>query len=249
MQQAINYARQFLNELTKSKSTVALTGAGVSTASGIPDFRGPDGLYSRISQRTFEVDFFFSHTEKYYEIAIEHVHTLADKEPNITHRMLAELEKRQLLKAIITQNIDGLHQKAGSRKVIEFHGNVVSFRCTKCKKSFDHQTVDAKIRKNKVPYCDCGSLIRPDIVFFGDPIPSDAITQSQSLATEADVFIAMGSSLVVNPAAALPLIAKNFGAKLFIVNKGQTALDRIADYRYDICLEDFSSAVLDLLTA
>ncbi len=244
-----NYAQQFLDQLKKSKSTVALTGAGVSTDSGIPDFRGPGGLYSKVSQRTFELDFLLSQPQEYYEIAIEHIHPLADKLPNVTHDMLAELENRQLLKAIITQNIDCLHKKAGSKNVIEFHGNVTSFHCIECEKTFDRDAVDAKIEKDKAPYCDCGSLIRPDIVFFTDPIPYEALFESQSLASRSDFFVAMGSSLTVQPAASLPVIAKNSGAKLFIANNQPTELDYISDYVCDVALEDFSLAVLELLNS
>jgi NAD-dependent deacetylase len=241
------FAEEFLSELERSESAVVLTGAGVSTASGIPDFRGPGGLYSRFSQRTFELDFFFSETERYYEIAVEHIHTLVDRSPNVTHHMLAELEKRGLIQAVVTQNIDGLHQKAGSAKVIEFHGNVAGFHCVECRKSFGRDTVDERIEMSGVPRCDCGSVIRPEIVFFGDPIPYDAIMQGSVLARGADLFVAMGSSLTVQPAASLPLLAKNSGAELIIVNRGPTGLDYTADYRYEMPLEEFSSGVLDIL--
>jgi len=240
-------ARQFVDRLRSARCAVVLTGAGVSTASGIPDFRGPGGLYSRLSQRTFELDFFFSETERYYQIAIEHIHTLADKEPNVTHRMLAELEHRRLIEAIITQNIDGLHQKAGSEKVIEFHGNVVSFHCLKCGRYFQRDFVDGQIRRAGIPRCECGGLVRPDIVFFGDPIPQNAIAIGSQLARQADLFVAMGSSLTVQPAASLPLLAKQSGAELFIINLGPTRLDDLADYKYDLAVESFSAAVLSAL--
>jgi len=247
--QAEKLAQQFLEQLRKANFAVTLTGAGVSTASGIPDFRGPNGIYSKISQRTFEVEFLFSYPEDYYKIAIEHIHPLADKKPNITHIMLAKLEERHLLKAIITQNIDGLHKKAGAKNVIEFHGNVTSFHCIGCNKTFNRASVDDKIRKERIPSCDCGSLIRPDIVFFGDPIPAKAIADARNLAAKADLFITVGSSLTVNPAAQLPLIAKHSGARLLIINKGPTAHDWITDHRYDVSLEDFSAKVLELLKA
>ncbi len=243
-------AQQFLNRLRQAKSAVVLTGAGVSTDSGIPDFRGPSGLYSKISQRTFEIDFFYDSPAEYYKIAIEHIHTLADKEPNLTHALLSQLESQGLIKAVITQNIDGLHQKAGSKNVIEFHGDVVRFYCIKCEKEFDRACVDIQIRSEGVPVCDgCGCLIRPGIVFFGDMIPMNAMSDAQLLAQTADLFIAVGSSLAVNPAAALAVAARHTGAELTIINRGPTALDTLADTLIDTDLKTFSENVLSLLRA
>jgi len=241
------YAKIFFEELNNSDSTVVLTGAGVSTDSGIPDFRSPSGLYSKISQRTFEIDFFFNYPEKYYEIARQHIHTLSDRLANPTHEMLARLEQLGFIKAVITQNIDSLHQKAGSKNVIEFHGNVNTFTCTNCQKSYDKAAVNLKLDENQIPLCDCGYLIRPNIVFFGDPIPIQAIEKSYQLAQNAKLFIAMGSSLTVNPAAALPSLALQHNSRLIIINKGTTKLDSLADHRFEVPLKDFSTAVMELL--
>ncbi len=245
---ADEYARQILDWLRKADCAVALTGAGVSTASGIADFRGPSGLYSKISQRTFEIDFFREHPAEYYRIAVEHIHPLADKIPNDTHRMLAELERQNLLNAVITQNIDRLHHKAGSENVIEFHGDVVSFYCCECEKPWDRAAVEAKIAAETVPYCDCKGLIRPGIVFFGDMIPMQALLESQTLAQQCDLFIALGSSLEVNPAAGLTHIAKQSGAKVVIANLGPTRLDHLADLRCEIDLSILSRSILNLLS-
>jgi len=243
-------AGEFVGRLRRAKSAVALTGAGVSTDSGIPDFRGPSGLFSKISQRTFEIDFFNDFPAEYYKIAIEHIHTLADKEPNLAHRMLSRLESLGLIKAVITQNIDGLHQKAGSQNVIEFHGDVVHFHCTQCNKPFDRAYVDAQIRTKHIPLCDaCGALIRPGIVFYGDMIPMDALSDSRLLAQTADFFIAIGSSLEVNPAASLASYARQTGAELCIVNGGPTALDYLADIQIETDLNSFSQTVMGLLDA
>ncbi|AQT68292.1 NAD-dependent protein deacetylase [Anaerohalosphaera lusitana] len=247
MDNAIEDARQLLDLLKKANRTVVLTGAGVSTASGIPDFRGPSGLYATVSQRVFEVDFLLSSPEEYYKIAYEYIHPLVDKEPNIAHRALAELEKAGLISAIITQNIDGLHQKAGSQDVIEFHGNVTTFRCVDCSRAFNRTRVDEMIVTDGVPMCQCGGLIRPDLVFFGDLIPEDAISRSQELATTCDVLLIMGTSLAVYPAASIPVLADQSGAKIVIVNKGPTELDHIADYRYEVGLEAFSQALMELI--
>ena len=241
---------QALQRLRQAKSAVVLTGAGVSTHSGIPDFRGPSGLYSKISQRTFEIDFFNDFPAEYYSIAIEHIHTLADKKPNTTHDMLSKLESLGMIKAVITQNIDGLHQKAGSKNVIEFHGDVTRFYCTRCKKEFDRTFVDTCIRTKGIPACDaCSSLIRPGIVFYGDPISTETLYDAQLMAQTADLFIAVGSSLEVNPAASLAVHARSTGAELWIINRGPTALDSLADLRIEIDLKTFSENVLTLLSA
>lgn len=241
-------AQRFISLLRQTGKTAALTGAGVSTASGIPDFRSPSGLYSKLSQRTFEIDFFYSSPEEYYRIAFEHIHTLADKQPSETHFMLARLEALSFLQGLVTQNIDGLHQKAGSENVIEFHGNVVSFYCTECDAPFDRRYVDEQIRSAGVPRCrQCNALIRPGIVFFGDMIPPDALYESRDLLEACDNFVVLGSSLEVNPAAGLALDAHRLGKTLVIINRGPTRLDPVASQRYEVDLQAFSQQVLDLI--
>jgi NAD-dependent deacetylase len=241
-------AEQFVDMLHERAPGVILTGAGVSTASGIPDFRGPSGLYSKISPRTFELAFFYAHPDEYYKLAVEHIHRLSDMKPNVTHSMIAELEKRGLIDGVITQNIDGLHQKAGSKHVIEFHGNVTSYYCISCQKPYGRKDVDQKIHDSGTPRCDtCKGLIRPGIVFFDDPIPTQAAETSYELVYNSNLFIAMGSSLAVYPAALLPQQALQIGAGLIIVNKGQTQYDRHADLLIDADLSEFSNQVLALL--
>lgn len=237
----------FMDTLKIANYPVALTGAGISRASGIPDFRSPDGLYSFISQQTFDIEFFYSDPKQYYKIARKHIHQLAEKQPNINHSILAKLQEKNYLKTIITQNIDGLHQKAGSKNVIEFHGNVLDFHCTSCQKSFDIKTVNEKIDKKSIPLCSCGELIRPDIVFFGDPIPPKAIQASQELLEKTDLFIVLGSSLSVEPAASLARAAKNYNAKLIIITLGKTIYDKYADLKLDVNLEKFSSKLSKLI--
>ncbi|MEN6386462.1 MAG: Sir2 family NAD-dependent protein deacetylase [Phycisphaerales bacterium] len=238
----------FIENLKKSRCVVAMTGAGVSVGSGIPDFRSSNGLFSMISQQTFELDFFTSQPAEYYKIAKQYIHTLADKKPNITHEMLAELENKGFLNAIITQNIDRLHQKAGSRNVIEFHGNVASFHCVQCFNPYVRKQVDSKIDSVGTPKCDkCGSLIRPDIVFYGDMIPEDVLNKSGELCGKCDLFIVLGTSLVVNPAAALTETAHYNGAKVIIITKGITPYDKIALHKFEVELEEFSRGVLDNL--
>jgi NAD-dependent deacetylase len=238
-------AEIFLTQLKESNKAVALTGAGVSTASGIPDFRSPGGLYSKVSQRTFQQEFFYSAPEEYYKIASEYIHPLNEKPANVTHKMLAELEKQGLIEAVITQNIDGLHQKAGSENVIEFHGNIKNFTCTTCGSKFEKDEVDCKLKESEVPRCECNAIIRPDIVFFGDPIPIDALNSARKLTSCCDLFLTMGTSLSVQPAGSLPVIALQGGAKVFIVNRDSTMFDSESTYCFQISLEDFSRCVLN----
>jgi NAD-dependent deacetylase len=238
-------AKVFVDLLRAAEYRAVLTGAGVSTASGIPDFRSAGGLYSKISQETFELDFLLDHPEVYYKIAIEHIHPLADRVPNVTHRMLAELEKQGLLDILITQNIDGLHQKAGSENVVEFHGNVVGFHCIECGKVYERLWVDEQIRGRGVPQCHCGSLVRPEVVFFGDPIPMEVLMAAQMATEQGGVFAAMGTSLKVQPAASLAVQARRGGAKLCIVNREATSLDSLADFVCHADLTEFSQAVMD----
>lgn len=240
-------AKRFLEAVCGSGYTTVLTGAGVSTASGIPDFRSADGLYSKISRETFELEFLMSSPEDYYRIAIEHIHPLADKTPNVTHRMLAELEKRGWVDVLITQNIDGLHQKAGSKNVVEFHGNVTGFYCVHCGATYERGWVDGQIRSMGLPCCVCGGLVRPGVVFFGDMIPLEGLTAAQIAAEEAEVFAVLGTSLQVQPAAGMASLARRTGAKLCIINRDPTGMDALAD---EVCLADlsaFSEAVLGLL--
>ncbi|MCE5187056.1 MAG: NAD-dependent protein deacylase [Planctomycetaceae bacterium] len=248
MTDAKTCAQVFVERLRASSNSVVLTGAGISTASGIPDFRGPSGLYSKISARTFELDFFHQSPAEYYRLAVEYIHPLSDRRPNPAHLMLSRLESAGLLKAVITQNIDGLHRKAGSTNVIEFHGTVDRFHCTRCEKEFRRGFVDEQIRTIEVPVCDgCGGLIRPDIVFFGDPIPPDIIFESQQLAESCDFFITMGSSLEVQPASSLAVMAKRSGGTLCIVNLGPTYLDSYVDLRLETDLTTFAEHVMALL--
>ncbi len=243
-------AGQFVEWLKASRCTVVLTGAGVSTASGIPDFRSTGGLFSKISQETFEIDAFYRDPLRYYRTAVEHIHGLADKTPNVTHRMLARLEQLGLLAAIVTQNIDRLHQKAGAKKVLEFHGDVTSFHCTACGRPSDRPTVEAAVAAGAAPRCPaCAGLIRPGITFYGDPIEPGVLEAACELAARAELFVVMGSSLNVQPAAGLAGVAARRGAKLVIVNLGPTPYDGIADAVWPVDLEAFSEAVLGALPA
>ena len=238
----------FLRMLFTSRKTIVLTGAGVSTASGIPDFRGPRGIYTRLSPKVFDIKWFYDNPEGFYRIAREHIFPMLNASPNPCHRMLVALERKGLIEAVITQNIDGLHQKAGSRKVIELHGSVYRSVCTACGASFDHTYLLESLDDSPVPRCShCGGLIKPDVVFFGENLPADALQESFQLAGRADLCIAMGTSLVVYPAAMIPEITHNSGGKLIIINRGETGLDHLAYAKYHVDLVEFSQAVLESL--
>ncbi len=237
----------FLQQLRASSSVAVLTGAGVSTASGIPDFRGPNGLYSRVSPRVFELEFFMTYPEEYYKVALQRIHTMADKEPNDNHFMLARLEDLGLIKSVITQNIDGLHGKSGTENLIELHGNLSTFRCLKCARLYQIAVVEDMVRQAGVPRCSCGGLIKPCIVFFGEQLPYEALLKAQEYARSSDLFITMGTSLSVFPAADLPVQTVKNGGKLLIINDEETQLDRIASAVCHCNLERFSAEVIGLL--
>ncbi|SSC12200.1 NAD-dependent protein deacetylase [Mesotoga infera] len=242
-------AVSFFELLKSSSKTVVLTGAGVSVASGIPDFRSSGGLYSKVSPEVFELDFFLGNPAAYYRIARERIHTMADRDPNPTHFMLSRLQREGMIGEIITQNIDGLQQRAGAKDVIELHGSVSSFSCMKCHRRYSRDELEKLLEESEIPLCSCSGLIKPDIVFFGEMLPAEAIRRAERAAVDSELFVAMGSSLVVYPAAQFPVMAKSSGATLAIVNRDSTGLDYMADHIFNVTLEKFSGEVLALLDA
>ena len=208
---------------------VFMGGAGVSTASGIPDFRSPKGLYAEKYKRyspekVLSQDFFLSHTAEFYDYYKDNM-LFPDAKPNAAHLALAKLEKRGKLKAVITQNIDGLHFKAGSKNVIELHGSVLRNRCLRCGKEYDLNDV---VERKGVPCCDeCGGVIKPDVVLYGENLSEDAITLAIREICKADVLIVGGTSLMVNPAAAFIYYFK--GKHLVIINQTPTPFDSMAE--------------------
>jgi len=209
---------------------IVLTGAGVSTDSGIPDFRSESGTYSRWdSSKVFDIDYFHRNPEYFFNYAREELYNFEKIEPNPTHYFLAELEKTGKLKAVITQNIDMLHQRAGSKTVFELHGSIKNSHCQSCGKYYDYKIMRTKVFEEKVPRCECGGIIKPDIVFFGESLPEKEINGAYNATIQTDLFITMGTSLLVYPAASLPQIAKENGASLIIINREPTPLDKIAD--------------------
>lgn len=217
-----------LNEILKnSKNTVFFGGAGVSTESGIPDFRSVDGLYGQKyaypPETILSCDFFYSQTEEFYRFYRDKMLCL-DAKPNKAHEKLAELEEKGKLSAVITQNIDGLHQKAGSKRVYELHGSVLRNYCLKCGKSYTAEYIKDC---GGVPRCDCGGLIKPDVVLYSEQLDQKTLNNSVNAIVNADTLIIGGTSLVVYPAAGL--INYFNGNNLVIVNMSPTSADSQAD--------------------
>ena len=232
--------------IAKSENIVFFGGAGVSTESNIPDFRSESGLYKSKNKFSYPPEkmlshsFFESHTEEFYEFYKEKM-IFKDAKPNKAHYSLAELEKRGKLKAVITQNIDGLHQKAGSKNVLELHGSIHRNYCTKCGKFFD---LDYIINSSDgIPKCDsCGEVIKPDVVLYEEPLNMDVIDNAVKYVSNADVLIIGGTSLVVYPAAGLVDYYK--GNKLVLINKSSTPYDRRADLVINDSIGEVLSSVI-----
>ena len=214
-----------------SNNIVFFGGAGVSTESSIPDFRSETGLYKTKNNFSYPPEvmlshsFFINHPEDFFDFYRAKM-IYKDAKPNLAHYTLAELEKRGKVKAVITQNIDGLHQMAGSKKVLELHGSIHRNYCTKCNKSFDLDYILNS--KTIIPKCDtCGEIIKPDVVLYEEGLNIDIINESVEFISKADVLIVGGTSLVVYPAAGLVNYFK--GKKLILINKSSTPYDRKAD--------------------
>jgi NAD-dependent deacetylase len=221
--------------LRESGRTVVLTGAGVSTESGIPDFRSDAGVWARADpMEVGSIEGFRESPRRFYDFwsgffAGLHRPGTGEVRPSAMHVLLAELEARGTIAAVITQNVDSLHQRAGSRRVIEVHGNWERTRCTRCNHTSNWQAVLSETRPGAVPTCElCGGMVRPDVVLFGERLgPSFAEAEDETRAAE--LFIAMGTSLEVAPVSDLPHLAAEHGAKVAIVNRDATSLDRDAD--------------------
>ncbi len=224
MIEKINILRQWV---LNSENIVFFGGAGVSTESGIPDYRSKDGLYNQKykypPETMLSYDFFADHTEEFYEFYKDKMINLKAS-PNRAHYKLAELEKMGKLKAIITQNIDGLHQMAGSKNVLELHGSVYRNYCLKCGKNKDINDI---ISCNKIPLCDCGGIIRPDVVLYGEGLLEATLYKAVDYIENAEVLIVGGTSLGVYPAAGMLNFYK--GNKLVLINKTKTPFDNIAN--------------------
>lgn len=223
--------QQLANWLAASNSTVAFTGAGISTESGIPDFRSPGGVWSQSQPVYF--DEFLASAEARYEYwrqkSIAH-RDFAQAQPNTGHQVLADWESREVICALITQNIDGLHQEAGSQRVFELHGTARWIACLDCGHRVKADPLVAEfLETDKVPSCPiCGGRMKHATISFGQQLPHDVLDTSFELAASSEVFLAIGSSLVVEPAASLPRLAAQAGSRLVIINRDETPLDGLA---------------------
>ena len=245
--------KRMIEAIESAKHVVAMTGAGVSTLCGIPDFRGPKGLYKNPdAERIFDIGWFDRDPSVYYRGCRELVYGLGAYEPGPVHLALKRLEDEGRLDGIITQNIDMLHQKAGSTNVYEVHGSPIMHHCRRCGKEATFDEVMSMIAANGgterlgepyVPRCGCGGVFKPDITFFGEALPEEAFMRSQELAMRADVMIVLGTSLTVFPAAGLPRLTLQKGGKVFIVNAQPTSLDKWVVGCYPD-LREFADAIL-----
>jgi NAD-dependent deacetylase len=229
-------AKALARLLAESRDTVIFTGAGISTESGLADFRSPGGIWDRFDPEDLSYPRFISSAEsrhRYWKFYQQYWLEAMDVEPNRAHFAVARLEKSANLTAVVTQNIDGLHQKAGNgpEKVYELHGNMWEVRCLSCSELYPWEDILALLEEDKeVHNCErCGGLLKPTTISFGQSLPENVLREAQELCRNCDLLICIGSSLVVYPAASLPEQAKNGGAKLAILNREPTPLDRIAD--------------------
>ena len=222
--------------IVESHRIVVFVGAGMSTESGIPDFRSPGGVWDRYDPQEFDYQRFLeSETarEKYWQMATEMYESMKEARPNPAHLAIAELERLEKLDCLITQNIDGLHFKAGNSadKVLELHGTAMHVSCLTCRKRYDRDAIQVRIAAgDKAPLCDaCGGLLKPATISFGQAMPAAETKAAYDRSAACDLFIVIGSSLVVQPAAQMPVVAKQNRAKLVIINRERTTCDPIAD--------------------
>ena len=225
-----------LAELIRSAgSVVALTGAGISVPSGIPDFRSPGtGLWENVDpMEVAHIDVFRREPERFWHFYGNRFATLRDKRPNGAHAALAELERRGLLDAVITQNIDGLHEAAGTQDLIEVHGSIAHASCLECLRRYALEETRARLADDPdgVPRCDCGQPLKPDVVLFGEFLPMDAMARAEQLSESADLLLCVGSSLEVYPVAGLPSVCLRAGGRVAIVTQGPTKYDADAAVR------------------
>lgn len=237
-----NYDKIY-NIILSSNNIVFFGGAGVSTASGIPDFRSTTGLYNKKNDTGYSPEYMLSHNflisspeefSKYYKenLIYENVR------PNIIHKVLTKLEEIEKLKAIVTQNIDSLHQMAGSKNVLEIHGNLRNYYCMECKKEYKAEDIISTKGEN---YCDCGGYIRPDVTLYGEGLDQEIVNKAITYIARADVLIIGGTSLVVYPAASFINFYR--GNKCILINKEQSRNDEIADFLIHDDLEKFFSGL------
>jgi NAD-dependent deacetylase len=228
-------AERLAKLIREASSVVALTGAGISVPSGIPDFRSPGtGLWDNVDPMDVaHIDVFRRDPERFWHFYGERFQTLEHKQPNGAHEALAEMERAGLLSAVITQNIDQLHARAGSRELVEVHGTIAHSSCLRCPAQYPIAEVRARQAADArgVPRCACGEVLKPDVVLFGEYLPEDALDRAERLAAGADLMLCVGSSLEVYPVAQLPAMTLVAGGRIAIVTQGSTPYDARAAVR------------------
>lgn len=241
--------RELAEAIVNARSVVVLTGAGVSVPSGIPDFRTPEtGMWANVDpMEVAHIDTFQSDPERFWSFYGERFASLGGKRPNGAHDVLAQLERRELIDAVITQNIDRLHHMAGTDRLIEVHGSIETSACLACGETYELDWVREQAAEKGVPVCtacEAAPPLKPNVVLFGEMLPEAAMQEAFSLAAGADVLIAIGSSLVVHPVAGLPTITLRRGGQLALVTNGPTPYDSDAFVKLDGDVEDELTALL-----
>ena len=237
-----------LAELVRERQPcVVLTGAGISTESGIPDFRSPSGIWTKYDPMEYAtISAFRRDPAKVWEFYALRFEMLTTANPNAGHLALAELERRGLVEAVVTQNIDGLHERAGSEAVVEVHGSIRSASCPECGERVPLEDVIAALEEAPAPPCPrCGAVLKPGVVMFGELLPAEAIDRAAELARRAGLLLVVGSSLEVHPVAGLPFETVSSGGSLAIVNRGPTPFDHLASVRIDGGAGETLSALAD----
>jgi NAD-dependent deacetylase len=234
-----------------ARSVVALTGAGISVPSGIPDFRSPGtGLWANVDPMSVaHIDVWRSDPERFWGFYGQRFHVLEGKEPNAAHAALVELERRGVLHAVITQNIDRLHRKAGTTDLVEVHGSIGTSSCLACGARHPLEEVRERLAVDPagVPRCDCGRPLKPDVVLFGEWLPEEAIDRAFALAADADVLLCIGTSLEVHPVAALPELTYATGGDVVLITMGPTPWDDRATCKLDGDVEEELTGLVSLL--
>ncbi|WP_224335904.1 Sir2 family NAD-dependent protein deacetylase [Haloprofundus halobius] len=239
-------------ELRDADTAVALTGAGISVPSGIPPFRGDGGIWGdQFDPAAFHISRFERDPAGFWTDRLELHDAMRPSgvEPNVAHEALATLERVGFLDAVVTQNTDGLHAEAGSRRIVELHGNAERVVCRRCGGKAAAGPVRERVRDGEnPPYCDCGGVYKPDVVLFGEQLDRETLADARALAEESDVFLAIGSSLQVEPAASLPATAARAGT-LTVVNLDETPRDGLADYVFRADVTEVLPALVRTLGA
>jgi len=245
-------ARRLAELLLANQPAAVLTGAGISVPSGIPDFRSPgSGLWTQVNPfEVAHIDVFHRDPQRFWRFYANRFATLVDKQPNGAHRALAELERRGLIRGVITQNIDRLHAKAGSREVVEVHGSIERCRCLRCATAVPLGEAIELIKADPegVPRCPtCGRPLKPDVVLFGELLPLEPFARAEGLCAQAALLLCVGTSLEVEPVARLPLATRGGGGKVAIITKGPTPLDDIAELKVEGDVEEVLEGVVAAL--